>query len=69
VPLAQASKEIRKSIAAERVQDAAASLGKSVKSELDQKYFGASPRTRHSPSGQGTSGQGASERGEGPPAK
>jgi parvulin-like peptidyl-prolyl isomerase len=69
VPLAQASKEIRKSIAAERVQDAAASLGKSIKSELDQKYFGALPRTRHSPAGQGTTGQGTSERGEGPPAK
>ena len=64
VPLAQASKEIRKSIASERVQDAAASLGKSIRSELDQKYFGVSPGTRHSPSGQGTS-----ERGEGPPAK
>ena len=64
VPLAQASKEIRKTIASERVQDSAASLGKSIKSDLDQKYFGASPGTRHSPSGRGTS-----ERGEGPPAK
>ena len=43
MPLSQASKEIRKSIASERVQDATASLGKSIKSELDPKYFGASP--------------------------
>jgi parvulin-like peptidyl-prolyl isomerase len=47
VPLAQVSKEIRKSIASERVQDATASLGRSIKSEFDEKYFGATSRTRH----------------------
>jgi hypothetical protein len=59
VPLAKANAEIRKSIASERVQDATASLGKSIKSELDQKYFGASHPTRHPPSGQDTSEPGA----------
>jgi hypothetical protein len=48
VPLAQASKEIRKLIASDRVQDATASLTKSIKTELDQMYFGASPGTDHS---------------------
>lgn len=43
LPLAQASKEIRRSIASQRVQDATASLTKSIKSELDPIYFGASP--------------------------
>jgi hypothetical protein len=51
VPLAQASKEIRKSIALERVQAATASLNKSIRSDLDQMYFGASPGTGR-PSGQ-----------------
>jgi hypothetical protein len=63
VPLAQASKEIRRSMASERVQDATTSLGKSIKSELDQTYFGAIPRAGH-PSGQITS-----KPGDGPSAK
>jgi PPIC-type PPIASE domain len=54
VPLAQASKEIRKSIASDRVQDATVTLGKSIRSRLDPMYFGASHRTGR-PSGQGTS--------------
>lgn len=45
VPLAQASKEIRKSITSERVQDATALLIKSIKPELDPMYFGAAPGT------------------------
>jgi hypothetical protein len=45
VPLAQASKEIRKSIASERVKDATGSLTKSIQSELDPMYFGTSPGT------------------------
>jgi len=45
LPLAKASKEIRKSIASERVQDATASLNRSIKSQLDQMYFGASTGT------------------------
>jgi hypothetical protein len=51
VPLAQARKEIRKELASQRVQDATASLNKSIKSDLDQKYFGASPGSSR-PSGQ-----------------
>lgn len=54
VPLAQASKEIRKSIASDRVRDATVTLGKSIRSQLDPMYFGASHRTGR-PSGQGTS--------------
>lgn len=50
-PLAQASKEIRKGLASQRVQDATASLNNSIQSELDQMYFGASPGTSR-PSGQ-----------------
>jgi hypothetical protein len=61
VPLAQASREIRKSIVSDRVQDATASLGKSIKSEFDQKYFGAT-RARHSD-------QSAAKPGNGPPPK
>lgn len=45
IPLAQASKEIRKSIATERVKDATASLTKSIQPELDPMYFGAPPGT------------------------
>jgi len=45
VPLAQADKEIRRSMASQRVQDATASLAKSIKSELDPMYFGASRGT------------------------
>jgi hypothetical protein len=59
VPLAQASKEIRKSMASERVQDATASLGRSIKSELDQKYFGATSRTRHSSDQSAQPGEGS----------
>ncbi|MGA8212732.1 MAG: peptidylprolyl isomerase [Candidatus Sulfotelmatobacter sp.] len=44
VPLAQVSKEIRKRMASQRVQDAAAALANSIKSELDPMYFG-SPGT------------------------
>ena len=40
VPLAQARREIRRSIASQRVQDATAALSKSFKSDLDQMYFG-----------------------------
>ncbi len=47
IPLTQARQEIRKSIASERVQDSTSSLGKSVRSELDEKYFGALPRRQH----------------------
>ncbi len=63
VPLSQASKEIRKSIASQRVQDSTASLTKSIKSELNQMYFGASTGTGR-PSGQRTS-----KSGDEPPAK
>jgi hypothetical protein len=49
VPLAQARKEIRKEIASQRVQEATASLNKSIQSELDQMYFGASPGTSRTP--------------------
>jgi hypothetical protein len=45
VPLAQASKKIRTWISSERVQDATASLNKSIKTELDQMYFGISTGT------------------------
>jgi hypothetical protein len=45
ISLNQASKEIRKSITSQRVQDATESLTKSIKGELDQMYFGASPGT------------------------
>lgn len=47
IPLAQANEEIRKSIASARVQDATASLGKTIKAELDDNYFGPTRRTRH----------------------
>jgi hypothetical protein len=63
VPLAQASKEIRKWMASQRVQDATASLTKSSKSELDPMYFGASPGTSR------RSGQKASKPGDEPSAK
>jgi hypothetical protein len=63
VPLAQASKEIRKSMVSERVQDATAALGKPIKSELNQKYFGATRGSRHS------SDQSAAKPGYGPSAK
>jgi hypothetical protein len=63
IPLAQASKEIRKGIASERVQDATASLTQSIKSELDQMYFGAPPGTGRLP------GQRVSKPGSEPPAK
>jgi hypothetical protein len=43
ISLNQATKEIRKSITSQRVQDATTSLTKSIKGELDQMYFGASP--------------------------
>jgi hypothetical protein len=43
IPVSQASKEIRKSMTSQRVQDATASLAKSVKAKLDPMYFGASP--------------------------
>jgi hypothetical protein len=49
VPLAQASKEIRKSIASERVQEATASLTNSIQPELDPMYFGASPGSSRHP--------------------
>jgi hypothetical protein len=48
VPLAQASKKIRTSIASERVQNATASLNKSIKGELNHMYFGVSPGTGRS---------------------
>ena len=50
VSLLKASKEIRKSLASQRVQDATDSLGKSIKVELDQMYFG-TPGGRGRPSG------------------
>lgn len=56
-PLAQASKEIRKEIASQRVQDATASLNQSIKFDLNQMYFGASPGTGR-PSGQRRSNPG-----------
>lgn len=40
VPLTQASREIRRSIASQRVQDATAALSKSFKSDLERMYFG-----------------------------
>jgi hypothetical protein len=46
VPLSQASKEIRKAIASERLQDSTAALNKSIKSELNPAYFGALPGPR-----------------------
>ena len=46
VPLAQASKEIRKSIASERVQDATASLGKSIKSRVGSDVLRCTTRER-----------------------
>jgi PPIC-type PPIASE domain len=55
VPLSQASKEIRKSIASERVQASTAALNKSIKSELNPAYFGALPGPGRR-SGQRTSG-------------
>jgi hypothetical protein len=55
VPLSQASKEIRKSIASQRVQDSTATLNKSIKSELNPVYFGALPGPGRR-SGQTTSG-------------
>ena len=55
VPLSQASKEIRKSIVSQRVQDSTAALNKSIKSELNEMYFGASPRPGRR-SGQTTTG-------------
>jgi PPIC-type PPIASE domain len=61
VPLSQASKEIRKSIASQRVQDSTAALNESIKSELNPVYFGALPRPGRR-SGQTTSG-------DEPPAK
>ena len=63
VPLAQASKEIRKSMASQRFQDATASLAKSMKPELDPMYFGASPGTGS------LSGQRASKPADEPSAK
>lgn len=48
-PLAQASMEIRKEITSQRVQEATASLNQSVKSDLNQTYFGAPPGTGRSP--------------------
>jgi hypothetical protein len=63
VPLAQASKEIRKSMASDRVQDETAALGKSIKAQLDRMYFGTSPGRGRS------SGQGTSKPGDGPSAK
>jgi hypothetical protein len=53
-PLSQTSKEIRKSIASQRVQDSIALLTNSLKSELNETYFGAYPRTSR-PSGQNVS--------------
>ena len=49
-PLSQASKEIRKTIAAQRVQDSAAALTNSLKFELYPSYFGAAAAER-APSG------------------
>ena len=43
VPLSQAGEDIRKRMASQRVQDATASLNKSIKPELNLVYFGASP--------------------------
>jgi hypothetical protein len=63
VPLAQASKEIRKWMASQRVQDATASLVKAIKPELDPMYFGASPGTSR------PSGQRVSKPGDEQPAK
>jgi hypothetical protein len=63
VPLAKASKEIRKSIASGRVQDATASLNNSIQSELDPKYFGGPPGTGRS------SGRRVSKPGDEPSAK
>jgi hypothetical protein len=48
LPLDKASKEIRKSIASQRLQDGTAALTKSIKVELDQMYFGASAGTGRS---------------------
>ncbi len=44
IPLSQATREIRKSIASERVQDSVASLTKSLTFDLNPSYFG-TPRT------------------------
>jgi hypothetical protein len=49
VPVSQASKEIRKSIASQRVQDSVALLTKSLKPELNQMYFGTLPRPQRAP--------------------
>jgi PPIC-type PPIASE domain len=49
VPLASASSEIRKSITSQRVQDATASLLKTIKPELDPMYFGESPGSSRHP--------------------
>ena len=54
VPLSQTSKEIRKRIASQRVQDATTSLNRSIKPELNLMYFGTSPGNGRS-SGQRTS--------------
>lgn len=62
-PLAQVSKEICKEIAARRVQDATASLNQSIKSDLNQMYFGAPPGTSRS------AGQRRSKPGDEAPAK
>ncbi len=62
-PLAKASNEIRKSITSGRVQDASASLNRSIKSELDPKYFGGPPGTGRPP------GQKISKPGDEPSAK
>jgi hypothetical protein len=45
IPMSQAGKQIRQWIVSERIQDATASLTKSIKGELDQMYFGASRGT------------------------
>lgn len=50
-PLAQAGKQIHKEIAAQRVQDATASLNQSIKPDLNPTYFGVAPGTGR-PSGQ-----------------
>jgi hypothetical protein len=63
IPLSQASKEIRESIASQRVQDSTAALNKSIKFELNQMYFGALPGAGPS------SGQRTSKPGDKPPAK
>ena len=60
IPLSQASTEIRQGITSQRVQDATASLTKSIKGELDPMYFGASPGTSR------RSGQRVSEPGNEP---